>query len=414
MQPLKITIYGDFWDCQIYRGRLYLWYADGSIGVYNWDALVEDSFRSKVDELVLQCAFTRGDYLYGDTLFLLFEDADIKKTLFKKFSKASEKNLSVSSKKLQEFEFSRQKNPVQELPTDTCIYSNTLFTIADSGVYSASVHKKGMRFGVSKRPKKLWDCPLISMKASRNALAMAGGEEGVFELHLDNYHGSFSNLERVEDRIYKISNHHSSLVDWSFASLYSSSYVDTGFLAAFGWDENQDTRKFERKFKKIIPDSVIFDKIGFSWGSQEKIYLANCNTIEVVKYVQSGVGSDNESNAFQHLESINFDASHGDITSGGIAYFGVIVEYEDALSVLCSDDTLITFPEAVTRWRVYPRSKRYENHLHIVYEDRLVVYSFNHDYFVDQVHKVKGIQYREKFQQQANNSLAPDRLKMTG
>lgn len=64
--------------------------------------------------------------------------------------------------------------------------------------------------------------------------------------------------------------------------------------------------------------------------------------------------------------------------------------------MLCSDDTLITFPEAVARWRVYPRSKRYENHLHVIYEDRLTVYSYNHDYFVDQAYKVKGIQYREK------------------
>jgi hypothetical protein len=108
------------------------------------------------------------------------------------------------------------------------------------------------------------------------------------------------------------------------------------------------------------------------------------------------VDSENEDSAFQHLESIGFDSMHGSIISGGIAYFGIIIEYEDALSVLCSDDTLITFPEAVARWKVYPRSKRYENHLHIIYEDRFVVYSFNHDYFVDQADKLKGIQYREK------------------
>lgn len=404
MQPLKITVQGDFWDCQIYRGRLYLWYTDGSIGVYKWDSLIEETFKNEVDELVLQCAFTRGDYLYGDDLFLLFEDSEIKDALFNKFAKVPCTDLSINPEKLKKFELSRQDNPVLELPTDTCIYGNTLFTLTDSGIYSASVHRQGMKFGVSTRPKKLWDCPLLSIKANRNALAMAGGDEGVFELHLDNYYGDLSELEKIDNRVYKVSDHHSSLVDWSFASLYSSSYVDSGFLAAFGWDVNQDTGKFERRFKRIISDSRIFEKPGFSWGSQEKIYLVNCNTIEVVRYVQSGVNRENEDSAFQHLESIGFDAMHGSIISGGIAYFGIIIEYEDALSVLCSDDALIILPEAVARWRVYPRSKRYENHLHIIYEDRLAVYSFNHDYFVDQAYKLKGIQYREK-PAQANTAL---------
>ena len=31
MQPSKITILGDFFDCQIYRGRLYLWTLSGDI-----------------------------------------------------------------------------------------------------------------------------------------------------------------------------------------------------------------------------------------------------------------------------------------------------------------------------------------------------------------------------------------------
>ncbi|MDZ7995482.1 MAG: hypothetical protein RM022_030815 [Nostoc sp. EfeVER01] len=378
------------------RGRLYLWYTDGSVGVYDWDRLVETTFSDRVDELVLQSAFTRGDYLYGDMLVPLFKNSEIKQTLFKKFIKASQKNLSVSLKKLRKFEYSKQDNPIPELPTDTCIYNNTLFALTDIGVYSASVHRRDTKFGISQRPKKLWDCPLISIKAAHTSLAMAGGDEGLFELHLNNYSDNLLNSNKVDERIYQISNHHSSMVDWSFASLYSSSYVDSGFLAAFGWDKHQDNGTFQRKFKKIVPDSDIFKKKGFSWGSQEKIYLANSNTIEVAKYTQKRIDSNNESDAFQPLESINFDKPHGDVVSGGIAYFGVIIEYDDSLIVLCSDDTLTTLPESAARWRVYPRSKRYENHLHIIYEDRLVIYSFNHDYFVDQVQKIRGIEYRNR------------------
>ena len=46
-------------------------------------------------------------------------------------------------------------------------------------------------------------------------------------------------------------------------------------------------------------------------------------------------------------------------------------------------------------WRVFPRSKFYENHLHIVYPDRLEILSFNDDYFVDQEKKKAGIRYWE-------------------
>jgi hypothetical protein len=394
MQPLKITIYGDFWDCQIYRKRLYLWYTDGSVGVYDWDRLVETTFSNRVDEVVLKCAFTRGDYLYGNELSLLFRDADFKKILSRKFLKASQNNLSIQLEMLKKFEYSKQDDPMKELPTDTCIYNNTLFAINDLGLYSASIHKKDTKFGISTRSKKLWDCRLLSIRAAKRSLAMAGGDEGVFELPLENNYGNLSMLEEVNNKIYQVSDHHSSLVNWSFASLYSSSYVDSGFLAAFGWNEQKETGRYERIFKKLIPDSDIFNKSGFSWGSQEKIYLANCNTIEVVNYTQKNVNLDNTSEAFQHLNSISFNENLGKVISGGIAYFGVIIEYDDALQILCSDDTLIIFPESVARWRVYPRSIRYENHLHVIYEDRLVIYSFNHDYFVDQIHKVRGIQFR--------------------
>jgi len=394
MQPLKITIYGDFWDCQIYKGRLYLWYTDGSVGVYDWDKLVETTFSNRVDKQVLRYAFTRGNSLYRNELS--FKNTDFKKNLLTKFFNASNEDLSIQLKVLKNFEYSKQDDPMAELPTDTCIYDTTLFAINDLGLYSASIHKTELKFGISTSSKKLWDCPLFSIKAANRSLAMAGGDEGVFELHFENYYGDLSMLEEVNNRIYKVSDHHSSLVNWSFASLYSSSYVDSGFLAAFGWNKHKEAKRPERIFKKLIPDSDIFNKSGFSWGSQEKIYLANCNTIEVVKYTQKNVNLENEKKVFQHLNSITFKENLGKVISGGIAYFGVIIEYDDALQVLCSDDTLIILRESVARWRVYPRSKRYENHLHVIYEDRLVIYSFNHDYFVDQIHKVRGIQYREK------------------
>jgi hypothetical protein len=92
MQPIRLTIPGDFWDSQIYRGRLYLWDMDNSLRVYDWERLI-DSLIDKNNKLPITCAFSRSDYLYRGDWSLVFSDADFKKVLVSKFEQvANEKN----------------------------------------------------------------------------------------------------------------------------------------------------------------------------------------------------------------------------------------------------------------------------------------------------------------------------------
>lgn len=405
MQPLKLIIEGDFLDCQIYRNRLYLWYMDGSIGVYRWDDIISSIFKDQIDNFLVKSAFIEGDYLYKLNNQPILNDPEIKNLFLKKIQKLSAKNLLISNKKLRKFEYSRQDNIANDLPTDTEIYNNTLFVITDSGLIASAIHRQHTKYGVSTRYQKLWDCPLLSISASKNTIGMAAGDEGAFELHLNNYSYGIESLglEEVDNKVYRISDRHSSLVNWAFASLYISSYVSSGFLAAFGWDKNKNINieSINRNFKRIIPDTEVFQKSGFSWGCQEKIYMANSNSIDVVNYTQSKVSNDNK-DAFSLLENFSNDSITGKVISAGTAYFGVIVEYDESLTVLCSDQKIINFYEPVVRWRVYPRSIRYENHLHVIYEDRLEIYSFNHDYFIKQEEKVMGIQYKEKITNKNN------------
>jgi hypothetical protein len=67
--------------------------------------------------------------------------------------------------------------------------------------------------------------------------------------------------------------------------------------------------------------------------------------------------------------------------------------FKSALKKGCEDGNVTVIPGEVVRWRVYPRSKNYLNHLHLVYEDRLEIYSFNHDALVNQETKKIGIEY---------------------
>src|SRR5438045_85619 len=78
------------------------------------------------------------------------------------------------------------------------------------------------------------------------------------------------------------------------------------------------------------------------------------------------------------------------IASGGVAAFGAIGEFEHGLVIMPSTGRPVTLPGEPVRWRVYPRSTYYQNHLHVIYENHFEVLSFNHDYFVDQETKIFG------------------------
>jgi hypothetical protein len=62
---------------------------------------------------------------------------------------------------------------------------------------------------------------------------------------------------------------------------------------------------------------------------------------------------------------------------------------------MLSDGTYYNIPGEASRVRIFPRSLNYENHLHVILDDRLEIYSFNNDYFVDQKSKDFGFAFRQ-------------------
>ena len=107
--------------------------------------------------------------------------------------------------------------------------------------------------------------------------------------------------------------------------------------------------------------------------------------------------SEKDENYFSKKNVFQFQAWKGKIIKGGNAYFGTIIECENAIVVLTGEKEFFNIPGSATRWRVYPRSFNYENHLHVIKDDRLEIYSFNNDYFRDQYDKNFGIRFTEKF-----------------
>ncbi len=417
MHPVKITLKGDYYDCQIYRGRLYLWTFDGDLKVYNWKDIVQSFIKKETDNIAMTFCFLDGNYLYKSSLIELFKDIDFKNLLLKKFNAIENSTFELSFEQLDKFLFGEQETPTGILPTDTEIYSNKLYFINENGLFSSSAHRaKSDKYPVSSKPAKLWDCNLLSIKANKYPqLALSGGDEGLYELNMAS--SLPSNLKRIERKspIFQISENHSSFSNYSYLNIYNTSLIENSFLATFKWNITKDKNNKEkplRDFDSNIDDKTIFNvknkKHFISWGIEDKLYKATDSGFEIIKYNNYAILERGEKQ-FNRLKSVEFNAWKGKVVNGGTAYFGNIVECENALIVIQSDNNTLTIPGPITKWRIYPRSMNYENHLHVILDDRIEIYSFNHDYFLNQEDKEIGIQFRpEKHRRNYKTSYFDD------
>ncbi|MCW3107007.1 MAG: hypothetical protein JWQ09_1513 [Segetibacter sp.] len=401
MQPVKISIQGDYIDCQIYRGRLYLWTFNGSVKVYHWAELIESLIKRETDRIAMTFCFIDGNYLYKSSIIQLFSDDDFRKLLLQKFASVSNKEFTITPKRLVKFLIGEQETPTGIIPTDTEVYSNNLYFITEEGLFVGSTHRdKGEKYPVSSRPKKLWDCNLLSIKANKYPqIALSGGSEGLFELNMTRLRPEKLKAIDNQNPIFQVSSNHSSFSNYAYLSIYNSSVIENSFMALFKWNTEKENYRevYRRDFKETITEDEIFqsktDEKHLSWGIEDKIYRATKNGFEIVRFNNYADENEGESK-FTQVETLDLHSWKGKVINGGTAYFGTLVECENALIVMLSNGENLTIKGPITRWRVYPRSLNYENHLHVILEDRIEIYSFNQDYFLNQQDKELGIEFK--------------------
>lgn len=151
---------------------------------------------------------------------------------------------------------------------------------------------------------------------------------------------------------------------------------------------------FHRVFEKEIEENAFIDDFKgdaiLSWGIRDKVYQATGNKVRVIKY--SKWKENSHADRLNSFGTFNLK-SNSRLIKGSAATYGNIMEYEDKLLVMMSNNEKFVLPEEVTRWRIYPRSINYLNQLHVILEDRVEFISFNHDSYVDQMSKLNGIEY---------------------
>jgi hypothetical protein len=132
----------------------------------------------------------------------------------------------------------------------------------------------------------------------------------------------------------------------------------------------------------------VFSHQGFSWGGGDKLYQYHDSKIDVVRYTPDG--TEGSTNWFEPIGEIIVESWKGDVIGAKVAPFGTGVECENALLIAKSEGTIKTLPGEPVNWHIFPRSKHHGNQLHVVYDDRLDIWSFNQDLFVDQDTKLAG------------------------
>jgi hypothetical protein len=396
MQPVRLAIPGEYWDSQIYAGRLFLFERTGEIRTLDWDRIIEEWQAAPNLRVAIECAFRRSDYFYGNRWELFFSDEEIKAIILQKFLSLAQSELVLPNTWIDKMALGRQKNPFPFPHSDLTIYKKNMYAASKSGLFRATCDTRTTH-PVSTRPEKKWDGPIYSLAASYGNLALASGSEGLFEFDLSHSRLSWDSKKQ---NINQLSGQHCSSCNWLFYSIYGSSHVDGGgFLAAFGKESkepnDEDHRNFKREFTGIVRDKDIFQDTGFSWGMQDKICQAVSGGVNVVRY---SPWSQDPSKRLEPLGQLKLKSGGGRVVSGAVATFGTIIEYDTELVVIQSDGRIYRIEGEPVGWRVFSRSKHYENQLHVIYDDRLVIFSFNHDYLVNQDEKRSGFRKMDSFE----------------
>jgi hypothetical protein len=384
MQAVKVIIPGSFWDSQIYSSYLHLFLDDGSIAILDWSNAINNLIQDNQSiAIALRVAFLDGNLLYERNTRYLLSNKEIKDVVDRQFKELLCKEF-FEFKGINDIQFKakHQDNPLPFPHADSEIYYSQIYVGVKSGLFS--LKRKDMKN--RKSPKRHWDASVLNLAASINytTLALATGSDGLYELPIN----SKTYEPDTKSEPIQLAENHCNSCGWSYQSIYGSSNTNSSFLASFEkqkkLNDSLNNAKTVRIFKGIISSEDLFTSKGFSWGAHDKIYQYHDSAIEVKSY-------NPDKGKFNDLGTIPLSLSGGVVVSANVAPFGTVIECDNSLVIALSNGKSMTIEGEPVRWRVFPRSTNFTNQLHIIYDDRIEILSFVHDYFVNQKEKLAGI-----------------------
>ena len=234
--------------------------------------------------------------------------------------------------------------------------------------------------------EKVWDCPVTSVDAAHYSVALAAGNEGMFRFDISAHNERNGNYEPSE-----MTKRHCSDCHWMSLSVLGSSHVGGATLAELTKDKHAAPMRDEIRVQHVFELNQLLPTRGYVWGSKNRICTAQDGRLTLIDYKPH---TKRQGPRLSELETIAVTIPlqpwKGQPVSGAIAPFGTVLELDKALVIVGTDGGILTIAGEPVNWRLFDRAKFYANQLHVVYDERIEIYSFNHDYFINQKGKVTG------------------------
>lgn len=327
----RLSILGDFFDCQLYGGRLYLWTFNGSLKVYNYPAIIREWVR-RHDGNDFRCQH----YENGETQFCITFD------------------------NLRHFLLYERDYLTNEFPTGTEVLAGRLFESNAKGLFT---YKIPMYIRLQDRMpvEKISDIPLVYISgAQHRGMVCAGGSDGMFW------------MPRVNDQreLLRVSNQQTIRASFCEPGIYAHSAMDGAYLLFKEGDRYESMVRAQNLFPEA--ERVAYgQKMTWSWGRY--FYMAENQRLLVYEFIS-------KDKPMVLKEKVRFWGWKGDFVSAGTSRCGTVVELDNAICLFedwRQEEGGCTIMGSVTRWRMYPRSREFSSHIHIIFDDRMDIVVMN-------------------------------------
>ncbi len=329
----RLSIMGDFFDCQLYGGRLYLWTFNGSLRVYNYPAIIREWAR-RFDVYDFRCQH----YENGETRFC------------------------ITSEELRSFLLYERDYLTNEFPTGTEVLSGGLFESNAKGLFTCKIPMYS-RYEGRMPVVKLSDTPLVYISgAQRRGLVCAGGSDGIFWMP----------RVTVQHELLHVSNRQTIRAMFCEPGIYAHSGKEEDFLLVKEEGHYETMIKAQNLFPEV--EQIAFgQRMTWSWGRY--FYMAENQRLLVYEFIS-------KDKPMVLKDEVHFWGWKGEFVSAGSCECGTVVELDNAICLFedwKKEEGGCTIMGPVTRWRMYPRSKDFSSHVHIIFDDRMDIVVLNDD-----------------------------------
>lgn len=378
MQSVTLNILGRFWDSLLYKGRLYLFGLDGSLRVVNWNAVVENLPIPGHLRIAMECAFSRSEHLYGNRKQRSAWASISDPVLLSQFEELQRLDLTIDSGLLQIHTLEHANTPFPYAHNDLSFYQDQSYATSQSGVYTRSSVDP---IADEANTKRLWDAPVSVLDIKYGAIALAAGDQGLFQV--PTISSSLSSKWR-KNGPRRISPYFCNTCSYASLSIVAFGY-DSGLSlvnfelpsSARGKSGNEFNQEFweQASFAPIQSPNIFREDAENSivWGSKDRICMAKAGKLYITRF-DSESSSGIRNKTVQKIPLLDWKGSP---VAGGSAEFGTVLELENCMVVVPRNGPIETLHGEPTNWRIFPRSLSYVNQLHVIYDGHIMLRSYN-------------------------------------